>query len=199
MKKFSVAVLTTFRFEFEITWNRSTSNEWIPCESFWASTYGLMIVNIASGLWWTNSDTRINATFINASQIARTFRICNAFRSTIWSSADIIWQARTNRSITNFTTLWIWSAWRWHTTNRLNWNNRMTHFFLDASNEWIASVTNFTATNWIVINHLASGVLTAYGFTWIFAFLIDAWLVESTFRTNQTFWATIWRRSNHFR
>lgn len=185
------------KLHLKITWIWSAGNKWITSITFWASTNGLMIINIACGLRWANANTRINTTFIYTCQITRTFRICNTFRSAIWSTANIIGWTWTNGSITDFTALRIWSARRWNTTNWLNWYNWMAYLFFDTSDKWIAIKSNFTATNWIVINHLTSCLLSTNSFTWIFTFLIYARFIEWTFRTDQTLWATIWWSSNH--
>lgn len=111
----------------KITWNWSASNEWIARVSIRATTNRFVIVNIAGGLRWANTNTRINTTFIQASQIARTFGISNALRTTIWCSSDVIWQTWTDSSLADFTTLWIGATRCWNAANnRSNGYNWMT-------------------------------------------------------------------------
>lgn len=110
-----------------ITWNWSASNERIASISVRASANRLVIVNIASGQRWTNANTRIYATFIQTCQISWTFRRGDTFRPTIWSTSNVIWQTWTYGRFADFTTLWIRTARRGHTTNnRCYWNNWMT-------------------------------------------------------------------------
>lgn len=53
-----------------------------------------------------------------------------------------------------------------------------------------------TATNWIMIDDLTFGVLTAGARAWIDAFLIFTRFVQGTLRANNTLRATHWRRTN---
>lgn len=72
----------------------------------------------------------------------------------------------------------------------------LTFFLFDATNEWITAKANDTATNWIVVDDLATCILATRAWTWIFAFLIDARHVLGAFGTNHTLRATIWRSAD---
>lgn len=64
--------------------------------------------------------------------------------------------------------------------------------FFHASKEGITGVSGRAATDWIVIDDLTVGVLTARAYTWIPALLIDARRVLSAVGANHALWSTLW-------
>jgi hypothetical protein len=77
-----------------------------------------------------------------------------------------------------------WCRYRWR------WWNRV------ASCQWISCISRLTSTNGTVLDDLAIGVKTTSSGTRITTFLIYACLIESTFRTDNTFRSTTWWTSD---
>ena len=61
-----------------------------------------MVSNIALSIDTTQARTGINALLSNTGFVALTFRVCEAFRSTVWSSANHSWLATTVTSIPDY-------------------------------------------------------------------------------------------------
>lgn len=72
----------------------------------------------------------------------------------------------------------------------------LTFFLFYASHEWISSIANVAATDWIVVHNLTFCILTASTRARVLAFLIDARFILGTFRAQYTFGSTIGRRTN---
>lgn len=73
--------------------------------------------------------------------------------------------------------------------DRIEFSNKLT-FFHNTSDKWITRIAQITTTYWIMVRHLATCILAACATAWIDTFLIEACLVQRTFRANCTFGTT---------
>lgn len=117
-KQCNLSNIIHFWFENQLrflTLFRATLNERIANESWVATTNWIVIDNTASSILTANAWTWINTSCIYTRFITRTFWTCRTFWPTIWWPTNVIWLARTNCTIINFTTNTERSTRRWST------------------------------------------------------------------------------------
>lgn len=69
-------------------------------------------------------------------------------------------------------------------------------FYRKTCDKWIACLPIWATANWIVIDNIAFAMRPTCTGARINTLLSDTCLIHGTFRTYNTFWTTIWRRTN---
>lgn len=72
----------------------------------------------------------------------------------------------------------------------LNGSEEMNLTFKQATNKWISCVTRRATANWVMIDYLASSILTTSTRTWVSALLFDTGFVLRTFRAHHALGST---------
>lgn len=100
-----------------------TSNEWITDKTNRATTYRIVIDNLATCILAACASARIDAFLIDAGFIEEALRTDCAFGPAGGRTAHVIFEARANCSFVHIVTLTVWAAWRWHARICWSWRN----------------------------------------------------------------------------
>lgn len=172
----------------------SASTEWITLIISQACTNWHMINNLAFGIVTANARTWISTMLTNASHSTGTIWIINTFRSAAGSICitDIWWDTRTSGSTIFWSTLWIFTAWRWRAgINMISlWGNGST------SSKCITSKTRQAITECWMCYHMTLCVCSASICTWIFTSFSNTCLIIWTIVAKHALRSTIWWTSN---
>lgn len=121
-----------------------------------------------------------------------TFCVANAFRLAVWWTSNHFRKARAWSLITNDPTLCVrTTGWR---LTRICWRRLLDGFDL-TSGERISSISWWTATYWIVIDHLTFSIDSTSSWTRISTFLIATSFIMWAFIIGHTLGSTRWRTS----
>lgn len=113
-----------------------------------------MVYDIANSIAATRTLTRIPTFFSDASEIARTLGMYGTFRSTVWWSSRVVFQARTRRHTIYIPTSTV-STTRWRITRILN------HRWVNNNRYWKYSIEMGTNKSLrilrLILTHLKNG------------------------------------------
>lgn len=96
--------------QFELTWLAIASREGIASESFHTIANGAMIIHPTFRILTANIRTWIDAFLIVTRFVVGTFRADNTFWTTARWAPNIVWQARANRLVIDFSALRVGAA-----------------------------------------------------------------------------------------
>lgn len=105
---------THFNAIESLTFFFKTTNEGISRKTWCATTYGIMVHHVASGIYPTGTRTRILTFRVNTGLVLRTISTDNTFRSACWWSSYVIFLTRTNGMFIYHSTQTVWTTWRWY-------------------------------------------------------------------------------------
>lgn len=162
-------------------WNFRTSYKSISLISFFTATIGWMWHYVAFSVFSTCIYAWVDTFLFNASFVLGTLAMKHAGRTAIWWMTDEICHTGTYRPSLFDLANWIGSArWRIAGVFWFYWFVR-TSFNFSTGSEWIAVISKRTTTYRIMIKYFTKCVNSTSLWAWIWAFVVDASLILSTF------------------
>lgn len=147
--------------QFELTWLAIASREGIASKSFHTIANGAMIIHPTFCILTANIWTWIDAFLIITRFVVGTFRAHNTFWTTARRASNIIWQARANRLVIDFSALRVGAArggLTWVNISRSNrwmkqiwlWEYAFCRFFSERRNEMLVEWNEYGNVSWVL-------------------------------------------------
>lgn len=155
-----------------------------------------MIHHIAVGIEATRARARILTAFIDARQVGRTLRVLCALGATIWSTSNVVGQARAHTRFANDATLRVRSTGTGHT--RILIGLGLFGLLLPGctTHEGIATVASRARADRIVVGDLADSLVAAGTGTWVYTTQIHTRPVLAALGANRALRTTGGRSTN---
>ena len=171
--------------------NPSAVSEWVASVPGWTSAYGLVVLHHTLCIWSTRARARVDAFFVEASLVARTFCVDGAFRPAVRWNSDVVWLTSAGSNLIALSAGGEGAA-RSGTArvdrNRSWWRSGDNH--LCTLTERITSETRGALTHRVMVGDLTSCIVSTNSRAGINTFLVDARCEMVTIRADHTLGST---------
>lgn len=134
-----------------------------------------MLLDRADCIGSTGAGARINTPLIETGKVAGTLCVYGALRSAVGRHSDIVWLAGTGSHKATLSTGGEGATWSW--VARVHWGWLWWwrgYHYSDALTEWIPREAWRALADWVVVGHLAPGVVATDTWAWVYTLLVDA-------------------------